>query len=368
MVGALPLLAGEASGRPLEVESSFTVRSENWLPLPADEMKRAAGDAALDRLTDTGRLKITDSKRASKKSGVGSLALEIGLIGPAETAKLTIKLDAPGSPTLVSTASITVRGLDHAGIFGALQHVGVQAADRLASKFDLLARPEAGSGSPGSPDRVPRVEPLGDPERRARFEAAQSEKRAGRYAEARTSFESVMASASTPGDRLSLMAADELRYGLLVFEAQQALVSLGQMNAMNSGGASDAALARADHLYRQIQAENADHDIRVVEANRAIDQIMVSRRALENAYRAQALSQAAGARMAIYQFLAMEGVCPDQSVAEEVIGSMTRGLEIVNTRHGESGAKGRIYELMIENSDTRVHLICDGRGVEIEIP
>ncbi|HIF91815.1 MAG: hypothetical protein ABGX04_03955 [Myxococcales bacterium] len=39
---------------------------------------------------------------------------------------------------MVSTASISVRSLDHAGIYDALVYVGERAAHRLVAKLDLL--------------------------------------------------------------------------------------------------------------------------------------------------------------------------------------------------------------------------------------
>ena len=74
---------------PIRVSQSISIRHGNWMPLPVEDMRRAAGDAALSRLTDAGRLDVVN---ASTHSGVGSLALEVSLIGPAETAKMTITL------------------------------------------------------------------------------------------------------------------------------------------------------------------------------------------------------------------------------------------------------------------------------------
>ena len=168
LVSALVLLAsGSAtsadSTAPIRVRHSISIRNGNWIPLPVEDMQRAAGDTALARLTDAGRLDLLDvQENGTDVENSGSLALEIALIVPAETAKLTITLDVEGSPTLVSTASISVRALDHAGIYAALEHVGERAADRLAvgstSKGgrDSASRcPDSrGSGSYFDPDRA----------------------------------------------------------------------------------------------------------------------------------------------------------------------------------------------------------------------
>lgn len=350
LLGLAAAAPGRALAEPIDVRATISIRSGNWTPLPVDEMKRAAGDAALARLTDAGRLRLQKDGDAA-----GHLALEIGLIGPAETAKLTMTLDGPGAPTLVSTASISVRRLDHAGIYAAFQHVGEQAADRLVAKLSLI--------EPGAP--AARAPVASDPERRARFDAAQAAKHAGRYAEARREFEAVAASGDAPADSLAAMAEDELRYGLPFYAAQQSLNEMARLGMPGQQAERDAALARAENLFRQIQAENPDRIERVTQAQRALDQISVTRNAMANALLASARARAGVARVALQQFQMMEGRCPDLETARRAMGGMLRGLELEAAEPLKDGGDERRYRFVDSATGARIELDCGDAGVTL---
>lgn len=336
---------------PIHVSHSVSIRNGNWIPLPVEDMRRAAADAALSRLTDAGRLQLTKGG-----ANAGSLALEIALIGPAETAKLTIRLDVPGSPTLVSTASISVRALDHSGIYEALEHVGVRAADRLVAKLDLLQKHNlAGTLEPDIRSD--------DPARRKLYDEAQSLKRSARYAEARSSFESIVASAEDPKDTLRQLAEDELRYGLPVFEAQQSINMLGRLSMPGQQGNREEALARAENLYRQIQAENPSSVARVTQAQQALDNLIVVRSALSNAMRANTITQVQGVRMAMMEFLMMEGECPDQARMGELMEYARARVALKSVQSESSGA--RLYHFEEPKSRSQVALRCHDYEIEI---
>jgi len=338
---------------PIPVSQSISIRHGDWVPLPVEDMRRAAGDAALSRLTDAGLLHVANG---SGRSDLGSLALEVSLIGPAETAKLTITLDVPGSPTLLSTASISVRKLDHAGIYAAFEHVGTRAADRLVAKLDLLR--DAFLGDVARPSGR-----SDDPARRQAYDAAQAAKRAGRYSEARALFEAIVSSASARSDSLRQLAEDELRYGLPVFEAQQSLNTLGRLSLPGQRDAREAALARAENLYRQIQAENPSNVQRVSEAQRALDSLIVARGALANAMRASALSRVHSLRMAILEHMMMEGVCPDRARLQMLVKRMNVKVNVDDAT--PEGAAGQRYRLLDPESRTSISLLCNEFGVEI---
>jgi hypothetical protein len=353
--------AGPASAveppQPIGVTHSISIRNGNWIPLPVEELRRAAGDAALSRLTDAGRLRLLDSDvHDTDLANSGSLALEIALIGPAETAKLTITLDVQGSPTLVSTASISVHGLDHAGIYDALEHVGERAADRLAAKLDLLQ-----STNPAGHIRPDMRKD--DPARRRTYDKAQTAKRVGEYDEARILFETVVASGTDPNDTLRLLAEDELRYGLPLFEAQQAFNILGRLSLPGQQGRREAALLRAENLFRQIQAENPSNVQRVTESQRALDQLIVVRGALANAMRASMLSRLSSLRIGMMEFSAMEGGCPDQERMGDLISQMNARVSL--ERVVVEGDRAKRYTLSDSDGRTRVELLCSDTGIEI---
>jgi hypothetical protein len=350
-------VATAKSQGPIEVSHSIAIRNGDWIPLPEEDMRRAAGDAALSRLTDAGRLRLMEASEISAdRKAAGSLALEITLLGPAETAKLTMTLDVMDAPTLVSTASISVRGLDHAGIYDALVHVGERAADRLTAKLDLLnERPDTGTLARGTPSD--------DPARRSAYERAQRSKRAGRYVEARTLFESVVASGEGPEDTLRLLAEDELRYGLPAFEAQQAFLTLGRMSMPGEQGNRENMLLRAENLYRQIQAENPSNVQRVTEAQRALDSLIVTRGALANAMRANVLARLHSLRMGMMEHMMMEDRCPEKDQVEEMIVRMRARVELAAIV--SEGEQGKRYRLSDPDSRNQVELKCDDFGIEI---
>jgi tetratricopeptide (TPR) repeat protein len=342
---------------PIGVTHSISIRNGNWIPLPAEELRRAAGDAALSRLTDAGRLSLLDSDaHGADLANTGSLALEIALIGPAETAKLTITLNVQGSPTLVSTASISVHGLDHAGIYDALEHVGERAADRLAAKLDLLQNTRRADGA------GPEI-PKDDPARRQTYDQAQAAKREGNYNEARILFETVVASSPGPNDTLRQLAEDELRYGLPLFEAQQAYNVLGRMSLPGQQGKREEALSRAENLFRQIQAENPSNVQRVTEAQRALDNLIVVRGALANAMRASMLTRLHSLRIAMMEYSMMEGGCPDRERMRELMSQMNVRVSLGKTV--SEGDRAMRYSLSDSDSRTRVDLLCSDDGIEI---
>jgi hypothetical protein len=202
-----------------------------------------------------------------------------------------------------------------------------------------------------------------DPARKRTYDAAQAAKRAGRYAEARSSFEAVVASASDPADTLRQLAEDELRYGLPVFEAQQLVVSLGSLSLPGQQGTREKALARAENLYRQIQAENPSDVGRVQEAQRALDSVVVVRSALANAMRATALARVSSLRIAMIEYSMMEGVCPDRDLMQTLISRMN--TRVVVGEISPEGEFGKRYRLEDSDSRTRIELRCSDAGVEI---
>jgi hypothetical protein len=359
LAALLSLISGSAvaSGDPIRVRHSISIRNGNWIPLPVEDMRRAAGDAALSRLSDAGRLYLLDRNGSGADAEEsGSLSLEIALIGPAETAKLTITLDVKGSPTLVSTASISVRALDHAGIYAALEHVGERAADRLAAKLDLLrdGRFARNGGLDTQHD---------DPERRRTYDGAQAAKRAGRYNEARLSFEAIVESGAGMNDALRQLAEDELRYGLPLFEAQQALNDLGRLSLPGQRGRREEALSRAENLFRQIQAENPSSVQRTTEAQRSLDQLIVVRGALANAMRASVLSRLHSLRIGMMEFSMMEGNCPGEDQVADLAARMN--ARVVLDEIVLEGDRAKRYKFSDPDSRTRVELRCSDAGIEI---
>jgi len=119
----------EAKVIPLVVESTFT--NDTWFPLPVDQMKAAAVDTALTKISSTKKFAFL-YKSEDKNIRPGSLNLAVTLVEPAESAKLTIKLNLPeNGGSYVSSSSVSLRDKDHKQIFETLQKLGSAAADQL---------------------------------------------------------------------------------------------------------------------------------------------------------------------------------------------------------------------------------------------
>ncbi len=237
-----------------------------------------------------------------------------------------------------------------------MEHVGERAADRLAAKLDLLQ-----STNPAGHIRPDMRKD--DPARRRTYDKAQTAKRVGEYDEARILFETVVASGTDPNDTLRLLAEDELRYGLPLFEAQQAFNILGRLSLPGQQGRREAALLRAENLFRQIQAENPSNVQRVTESQRALDQLIVVRGALANAMRASMLSRLSSLRIGMMEFSAMEGGCPDQERMGDLISQMNARVSL--ERVVVEGDRAMRYMLSDSDGRTRVELLCSDAGIEI---
>ncbi|HHJ35603.1 MAG TPA: hypothetical protein ENJ87_07545, partial [Gammaproteobacteria bacterium] len=212
----LVLLAPAVHARSFVVASEVQINTGDWFPLPVEDMKAAAVDVALDELTKGGLFSIVPESDKSQSLS-NKLTLTISLIGPAETAKLTIKVNLKDHATYISTASISVHDMDFQGIYNAFEHIGLVAAQRLNDKTEALvilpaSRPES--------SREPDNKKL-----KVIYDRAQKLKRQYQYKKSRILFEQVAAAKGEGSDQLNALAKDELIYGLTVFEAKQSMVA-----------------------------------------------------------------------------------------------------------------------------------------------
>ncbi len=344
-----------AAGSPVPVARVLSLESGDWYPLPASDMKAASADAALEEITRGGWLRIVDPESESRS---GTLALALSLIGPAETAKLTITLRLDDRPTAVSTASISVRGLDRQGFYRAFEHIGRSAAERMNAKLEALGL-DRGAGAPAAPHPF---QP-DDPELAAAFDDAQRLKHARQYQRARVRFEQVAEASGRGSSRLVEMARDELAYGLPLFEARQVVLDLGRL--VNGGRAQfEPAIARAEQLYRQIQAENPGDVARVQEAQRALDELAVSRRAIDNVLRQSAMARLSSLRIALMERWYAEGRCPDEQGLRPLLEFGPRDVTLDSVDPLDGG--GQRYAFLDQRSGERVRMTCGDGEVRIE--
>ncbi|MEJ2652939.1 MAG: hypothetical protein P8173_14385 [Gammaproteobacteria bacterium] len=119
---------------PLVVETEFL--NENWFPLPAEQMKNAAVDTALMRISETGQFAFLYAAKGPLAGKAGSLNIVVSLIEPAESAKISIRLSLPNNEvTYVSTSSVSLHNKDYKGIFDALQQLGINGAEQITASL-----------------------------------------------------------------------------------------------------------------------------------------------------------------------------------------------------------------------------------------
>ena len=307
------LFVFSAHAKPFSVSTEVRIHTGDWYPLPEADMKAASVDTALAELTKGGLFSIVAEDETNK------LRLEISLIGPAETAKLTIQVHLKDKPSYVSTASISVHDMDFQDIYNAFEHIGRVAAQRLNDKTEaLIIKPL---------DSLKKASPANDESLQVLYDKAQSLKRQYQYNKSRVLFEQVADAKGEGSERLRALAQDELKYGLTVFEAKQSMVSMG---GGGEPGAIFKSIRHAENLYRQILAENSDNLIRTQEAQSALDNLSVSRNALKNVLRAQTLMVASSVRIMMEQELMMTGECPDKKLASRLAANMQTNVSIKN--------------------------------------
>jgi len=106
--------------------------NDSWFPLPLEQMKDAAVDTALTRISETGNFAFLFKSNITKDKSAGILNLRVTLVEPAESAKITIKLSLPNQAgTYVSSSSISLKGKDHKGIFNSLEILGKEGAEQI---------------------------------------------------------------------------------------------------------------------------------------------------------------------------------------------------------------------------------------------
>ncbi|NNJ50235.1 MAG: hypothetical protein HKP22_07700 [Gammaproteobacteria bacterium] len=337
--------AVSVNAQPYVVSTEINISNGDWYPLPEEDMKAAAVDTALAELTKGGLFSIIESSKANK------LDLDISLIGPAETAKLTIQVKLKGQPTYVSTASISVRGMGFQGIYNAFEHIGLVAAQRLNDKTEaLLVRP-----SSGPHDKIA----ANNKELQAQYDEAQRLKRQYKYKSSRILFEQVAAASGKGSERLSALAKDELRYGLTVFEAKQWMVAMG---SSANPSAIATSIQKSENLYRQILAENSDSLIRTQEAQAALDNLSVSRNALKNVLRAQTLMAASSVRMMIQQQYMMTGECPNKKEVSRYISDMQTDVTIKSVINSPEETR---YSFTEDKSGNPFSLSCANQRISV---
>ena len=126
-----------AAVTPLVITSQF--KNDSWFPLPIEQMESAAVDSALSRLSEIGYFAFLYQPTAELAKPAGTLDLTVTLVEPAESAKITIRLNLPDKQgSYVSSSSVSLSKMTHQGIFNALQQLGNDGATQLTETLQSV--------------------------------------------------------------------------------------------------------------------------------------------------------------------------------------------------------------------------------------
>lgn len=142
------------------------------------------------------------------------------------------------------------------------------------------------------------------------YREAQRLKRLNRFDEAHQEFEILVGSTEPGTEQYAKLASDELRYGLPMFEANYWLLKLG--SGSQDKEKYNRAMTRAEQLYNKMLEMNHDNPDRVHELQKKLDQLHVTKRAIEQAFFAQARAQLNRLRMFLDQHMNAGQPLPDQ--------------------------------------------------------
>ncbi len=134
--------AAEAKVTPLVIKSTFT--NDTWFPLPIEQMKSAAIDTALTKISSTNKFAFLYASEDNSINS-GTLSLAVSLVEPAESAQLTIKLNLPDNKgSFVSSSSVSLSDKNYKRIYNALQDLGYAAAEQLDLSISEIENDEPG--------------------------------------------------------------------------------------------------------------------------------------------------------------------------------------------------------------------------------
>ncbi len=343
------LLSTVVNAESLVVVPHASIENGNWYPLTKAEMTRAVVDTALVELTEGGHFLIAKDDDSAKVID-GDLNLDIFLIGPAELVKLTLTLHLPDDATYVSTASMDIHNLDYQEIYKAFEYIGTEAAKRLNSKLAVLK-----FNTNKNESSLAQHSDLSDI-----FNQAQHLKRREEYNEARALFERVIELDQMKDSRWAEMADDEVRYGLPLFEAENLLLN----NTLKAPNVLASKMEQVEHLYRQILADNTGRPERVVEMNRRLDAISVSRKALKNSMKASAMSKVWPLKIMMVEHYMMYGEWPDKGTVEADLKRLTADIQLV-----EYIIEKEDLSMIVRDSvyDAEIKLRGNDRGIQVEM-
>jgi len=265
-------------------------RNKTWYPLEKNEMQEAAVDSALQEVTLPNAIEFVRKKEQKHR---GILRVIVSLVERASTAKITLLFEAEGVPSIVTSSDISLAGLDHQGIYNALVSIGHGAGKEMGKRLS-----EVGLGA------IDRQKPVVNNEEAERhYKEAQVKKRALRFEEARSLFTQVSKMTDKGSLKWRDLSLDEIHFGLPNFEAKQLLFQ-------SQTEKKEIPYERIKRLYQYIIDNNGHKPERVQQAEAALDRIIVTKSAMNQAYRAALMSYVRNIQTNMMIFYANEYKAP----------------------------------------------------------
>jgi len=199
------------------------------------------------------------------------------------------------------------------------------------------------------------------------YRQAQDLKRGYQFDDARVMFETV-ADMEDSGVWGSL-AADEMRYGLPMFEADYWMVKFGR--AYQDPAKQDTYRQNAKALYEEIISQNTDKPERIELVQHKLDQLATSSAYLKSSREFRLKASLAPLRIALLQHFNTYGKWPDEDWIRKELGRALKRSrfaedKLVIDEYWTNDADFRLHLMDTEN-DTRIKLIGVDNGSNIRI-
>jgi hypothetical protein len=199
------------------------------------------------------------------------------------------------------------------------------------------------------------------------YKEAQQLKRDHEFEEARVMFETVadMEDSGTWGD----LAADELRYGLPMFEADYWMVMFGR--AYQNPEQQDTYRENAKSNYEEVISQNTDKPERIELVQHKLDQLATTSAYLETSRDFRLRSSLAPFRIALLQRFNTYGKWPDEDWVRKELGRALKRArfpedKLVIDDYWTNDADFRLHLRNMDN-DTLIKLIGVNNGSDIRV-
>lgn len=197
------------------------------------------------------------------------------------------------------------------------------------------------------------------------YNQAQQLKRNHEFENARALFE-IVADQDASGT-WGKLAADELRYGLPLFEADYLIVKFGQSS--HRPQQQDQYRQQAETLYKEIIADNADKPERIENVQRRLDQLAITSSYLNQARDFRLRNALMPLRMSLRERFNEYGKWPEEDWLREELGRVLDRAKYAKDKLtiDEYWVDDNRFRLHLLDQSTRKTLIMEGDGYNISI-